>query len=99
MTEGEFSPLELLALPISVALCWADVQSGHNNFTLNNLIATCIASDLLQVIGLRSFKAGAARRAGLPVLPLATSASFSQAATVLLVGMLVYDVVFGGSHG
>ena len=57
--------LDFLALGLGLALATADLRSGHANFLLNNLIATCIAVDVLQLVGLNSFKTAITLSAGL----------------------------------
>ncbi len=59
------APSDLLALALGLAAATADVASGHTNFSLNNLLACCIATDLLQLIGLRSFRVAAVLLCGL----------------------------------
>ena len=43
--------------PHRVGAASADLACGHSNFTLNNLIACLVAADILQLIGLKSFRA------------------------------------------
>ena len=59
------APSDLLALALGLFAATADVASGHTNFSLNNLLACCIATDLLQLIGLRSFRVAAVLLCGL----------------------------------
>ena len=40
---------DLLAVVLAVAAASADVAAHHTNYTLNNLIACLIATDILQV--------------------------------------------------
>lgn len=36
-------------MALALGLSSAELASGHSNFTLNNLIATLVATDILQV--------------------------------------------------
>ena len=54
----------MLALALGLTAASMDVASGHTNFSLNNLLACCIATDLLQLIGLRSFRVAAVLLSG-----------------------------------
>ncbi|PNH00622.1 Minor histocompatibility antigen H13, partial [Tetrabaena socialis] len=56
ITKPEIAPTDVLAVALALGLASAELSSGHTNFTLNNLIATLIASDILQLIGPRSFR-------------------------------------------
>jgi len=68
VTEVDVSPFDLVALGIGLCLATADFQSGHANFTLNNLIATLIAVDVLQLVGLNSYRTAVAL-SGAPTVP------------------------------
>ncbi len=46
----------MLAVAAALGLSTAELASGHSSFTLNNLIATLVATDILQLIGPRSFR-------------------------------------------
>ena len=63
--EFDATPAQVLGAVIGFALAFEDVRAGHQDFTLNNLIAVCIVSDFLSVIGFGSFKACATALAGL----------------------------------
>lgn len=65
MREFDATPAQVLGAVIGFALAFEDVRAGHQDFTLNNLIAVCIVSDFLSVIGFGSFKACATALAGL----------------------------------
>ncbi|EFJ53057.1 hypothetical protein VOLCADRAFT_85944 [Volvox carteri f. nagariensis] len=65
ITEAEAAPTDLLAVALALGLSSAELLSGHTSFTLNNLVATLVATDILQLIGPRSF-----RTAGLLLLGL-----------------------------
>ena len=57
---------------LGLTLATLDLVSHHGNFTVSNTIACLIAADILQLIGISSFRV----------------------ASILLVGMLVYDVTW-----
>jgi minor histocompatibility antigen H13 len=47
--SAELAPSDFLAGAIGFAAASLDLASGHQNFTLNNLVACLIATDILQV--------------------------------------------------
>eukprot|EP00198_Chlamydomonas_reinhardtii_P000945 XP_001690280.1 signal peptide peptidase-like protein [Chlamydomonas reinhardtii] len=63
--QAELAPTDIMSVALALGLSSAELASGHSNFTLNNLIATLVATDILQLIGPRSF-----RTAGLLLLGL-----------------------------
>ncbi|KAG2425833.1 hypothetical protein HXX76_013458 [Chlamydomonas incerta] len=65
ITRAELAPTDIVSVALALGLSSAELASGHSNFTLNNLIATLVATDILQLIGPRSF-----RTAGLLLLGL-----------------------------
>ncbi|GIL71574.1 hypothetical protein Vretifemale_2115, partial [Volvox reticuliferus] len=65
ITRAELAPTDVLAVVLALGLSTVELASGHTNFTLNNLVATLVATDILQLIGPRSF-----RTAGLLLLGL-----------------------------
>ncbi|KAG2447563.1 hypothetical protein HYH02_007487 [Chlamydomonas schloesseri] len=65
ITQAELAPTDIVSVALALGLSSAELASGHSNFTLNNLIATLVATDILQLIGPRSF-----RTAGLLLLGL-----------------------------
>lgn len=65
-TQVELALTDILALVLGLAAASLDVACGHTNFGLNNLLACCIATDLLQLIGLRSFRVAAVMLSGAP---------------------------------
>lgn len=67
MRELRIAPADLLAIAAGVALATIDLQANHTNFTVNNILACLICTDVLQLIGLRSFRAAAVMLAGLLV--------------------------------
>lgn len=48
---------DVLAVVLGISLATLDLLSHHGNFTVNNLIACLIAADIMQLIGLSSFRA------------------------------------------
>lgn len=56
---------DLAVLAVGVAVVSADLAAHHGNFTLNNLVACCLAADILQLVGLKSFRVAAVLLAGL----------------------------------
>ncbi|GIL46276.1 hypothetical protein Vafri_3295 [Volvox africanus] len=65
INQAELAPTDVLAVVLALGLSSAELASGHTSFTLNNLVATLVATDILQLIGPRSF-----RTAGLLLLGL-----------------------------
>ncbi|GLI59228.1 hypothetical protein VaNZ11_001072 [Volvox africanus] len=65
ITRAELAPTDILAVVLALGLSTAELASGHTSFTLNNFVATLVATDILQLIGPRSF-----RTAGLLLLGL-----------------------------
>jgi hypothetical protein len=70
-SDVTISSSDVLGAVMGLSLALVDLTGHHGNFTLNNLIATFIATDVLQLIGVRSF-----RTAG--VLLLGTCPSFLE---------------------
>jgi len=62
---AEFAPSDVLAVVLSLAVASGDLASNHSNFTLNNLMACLIATDILQLVGLRSFRTAGLMLCGL----------------------------------
>ncbi|GFR42654.1 hypothetical protein Agub_g3591, partial [Astrephomene gubernaculifera] len=54
--HAQLSPTDILAVALALLLPSAELASGHTNFSLNNLVACLIASDILQLVGPRSFR-------------------------------------------
>eukprot|EP00892_Ulva_mutabilis_P012076 jgi/Ulvmu1/9240/UM005_0340.1 len=61
------SPAQLVGVALGVATAAADAATHHTVFTLSNLVACMVASDLLQLVGLRSFRTAAVLLLGLLV--------------------------------
>lgn len=50
ITEAALSPTDVLTALVAIAAATIDLKSNHTNFTLNNMIACLVATDILQVI-------------------------------------------------
>ena len=68
--QVDLCPADGVAILLGLYLATLDLQCGHTNFTLNNLIATFITIDLLQLVGLQSYRTAA-------VCPLALHSSLT----------------------
>jgi minor histocompatibility antigen H13 len=62
--EANIAPSDLVAVMLSLAIAGIDVTNSQN-FTANNLLAALIASDILQLVGLRSFRTAGLMLGGL----------------------------------
>ena len=49
VTDVSWAPIDALTLLMGLAAATIDLRSGHTNFSLNNLLACLIATDILQV--------------------------------------------------
>lgn len=67
LTHVDLSVTDFLAVAFALAVSTADFSSHHTIFTLNNLIACAITTDILQLIGPRSFKVAGLLLSGLLV--------------------------------
>lgn len=47
--EARIAPSDVLASLVGLGVASADLACGHSSFTLNNLLACLIATDILQV--------------------------------------------------
>ncbi|KAK9808724.1 hypothetical protein WJX72_002527 [[Myrmecia] bisecta] len=65
VTSALIAPSDVLVILLSFAAASLDLAANHTNFTLNNLLACLIATDILQLLGLKSFKAAAVMLVGL----------------------------------
>ena len=63
--ELDVTPAQMVGAVAGLALATADLQAGHQSFTLNNAVACFIVSDFLSVIGFGSFKSCATALVGL----------------------------------
>ena len=51
-----FYSSDILVVALGLGLAFADLASHHGNFTVNNAIACLIAADILNLVGLSSFR-------------------------------------------
>lgn len=65
LTRGELALTDLLTVAAGVGVATADLFAHHLNFSLNNLIACMVAADILQLVGLRSFRVAGALLLGM----------------------------------
>ncbi|KAK9825046.1 hypothetical protein WJX74_003621 [Apatococcus lobatus] len=63
--KPELPVTDLIALVIGISAASYDVVIGHDSFTLCNLLACVIATDIMQALGLRSFRAAGVALVGL----------------------------------
>jgi len=63
--ELDVTPAQMVGVVAGLVLATADLQAGHQSFTLNNAVACFIVSDFLSVIGFGSFKSCATALVGL----------------------------------
>lgn len=49
ITKAAVSPTDFLTALVAIAAATIDLKSNHTNFTLNNMIACLVATDILQV--------------------------------------------------
>ena len=63
--DVSLAPTDFVAVALSLAVAGLEVSSNHSNFTTNNLLACLIASDILQLVGLRSFRTAGLMLVGL----------------------------------
>ncbi|EIE25839.1 peptidase A22B, signal peptide peptidase [Coccomyxa subellipsoidea C-169] len=63
--ETSIAPSDIAAVLLGLGVATVDLTCNHSSFTLNNLIACLIATDILQLLGLKSFKAAAVMLVGL----------------------------------
>jgi hypothetical protein len=64
ITRSENCPADIIGLAIGVSLCATEVATHHTIFTLSNLVACMIAADILQLVGVRSFRTAVVLLAG-----------------------------------
>ncbi|KAK9827238.1 hypothetical protein WJX81_001559 [Elliptochloris bilobata] len=65
ITSADAAPSDFAAALFGLAVASVDLAYGHKIFGLNNMIACLIATDILQLLGLRSFRVAAVLLAGL----------------------------------
>ena len=49
ITDTALAPSDIITVLIAVAAATIDLTANHTNFTLNNMIACLVATDILQV--------------------------------------------------
>lgn len=60
-----FAPSDVVAGVLAVGLAGAELASHHSSFTLNNMVACLVATEILALLGLRSFRAAALLLSGM----------------------------------
>ncbi|KAI7839759.1 hypothetical protein COHA_006563 [Chlorella ohadii] len=65
VTQGDLTPTDLLSVAAALTFATWDATANHGNFTLNNMIACLIATDILGLVGLKSFRVAAVLLMGL----------------------------------
>jgi len=65
LTQGNLAVTDLLILPLAMGIATCDAWTNHQIYPLNNLIACLIATDIMQLVGLKSFKTAAALLMGM----------------------------------
>lgn len=65
VTKGDLAPTDLLSVGAALTFATLDAYANHGNFTLNNMIACLVAADILQLVGLKSFRVAAVLLMGL----------------------------------
>lgn len=65
VTSGPLALSDIVVAVAGVALASADLAAHHGNFTLNNTIACLVAADILQLLGLSSFRVAAVLLVGM----------------------------------
>lgn len=68
--RSSVSPAQFGGVAIGVAVAAADAATHHAVFSLSNLVACMVATDLLQLVGLRSFRSATVLLLGAPPPPL-----------------------------
>ena len=63
--SSDLTPTDVIVLCAGIALVSADLAAHHGNFTLSNTIACLVAADILQLIGVSSFRVAAVLLCGL----------------------------------
>lgn len=65
LDKGDISATDILVAVAGIALATADLAAHHGNFTLSNAIACLLAADILQLVGVSSFRVAAVLLFGL----------------------------------
>ena len=48
ITDAQLAPSDLATVLVAITAATIDLRAGHQNFTLNNMIACLVATDILQ---------------------------------------------------
>ena len=64
ITRADVAPMDIAAVALGVAAASADLALHHSSFTLNNLLACLIATDILQVLLCCTFLVRASQACG-----------------------------------
>ena len=67
VTKATLRASDAAALVLALTIATADALTHHQNFTLSNTCAAAVAADVLQLLGLRSFKAAGLLLGGLAI--------------------------------
>lgn len=70
ITKTRSAPADFLGAAVGITMAATEVATHHGVFTLSNLVACTIASDVLQLIGIRSFRTAAVLLIGAILLKL-----------------------------
>ncbi|KAL4527148.1 hypothetical protein Ndes2437A_g02327 [Nannochloris sp. 'desiccata'] len=65
LESTELAATDLFVAAAGIALASADLAAHHGNFTLSNTIACLVAADILQLVGVSSFRVAAVLLCGL----------------------------------
>lgn len=66
--QVRLAPSDILSAAVAVGLASAELASHHTSFTLNNMVACLVATEILALVGLRSFRTAALLLVGLFVV-------------------------------
>jgi uncharacterized ubiquitin-like protein YukD len=48
ITDAQLAPSDIATILVAITAATIDLRAGHQNFTLNNMIACLVATDILQ---------------------------------------------------
>lgn len=65
VTSADLALSDIVVAAAGIALATADLVAHHGNFSLNNAIACLVAADILQLLGLGSFRVAAVLLVGM----------------------------------
>ncbi len=89
---------DILVTVIAVVLASADLAAHHGNFTLSNMIACLIAADILNLIGLSSFRVAGILLVGMLIYDVTfvfASPNFSPGGENVMLKVATSDVLTG----